>query len=151
MNLRVRKVVEEDWEILLEWVNDPITRKKSFSSRLISVKEHQRWLNSILENPQILFYILENSENIPVSQVRIDENGEISIAVSPLQRGKGYGTESLVCVIDYLQKQGFNKKIIAHIKEDNPASSKIFEKAGFVFQGLVEYKNGICQEWWLKK
>ena len=61
---------------------------------------------------------------------------EISINVAPEARGKGLGSAILVAVQDVVKDRGF-EAIYADIKEDNLASHKAFQRAGFKEIGLV--------------
>jgi RimJ/RimL family protein N-acetyltransferase len=54
------------------------------------------------------------------------------------QWGKGYGTESLNAVVDYAFKEMKLHRICADYYSVNAASAKIFEKAGFVIEGVFK-------------
>ena len=49
--------------------------------------------------------------------------------------GKGYMTEALLSVSDWALKQDGVKKVIAETTEENEASKKILQRAGFLFSG----------------
>ncbi len=56
---------------------------------------------------------------------------EISIAIIPSERGKGYGTAILEEAYNDMFNNYFAKAIIAKLYSNNIGSKKIFEKAGY--------------------
>jgi len=135
--MQLRKATLDDWKILLDWRNDPITRENSFEQGKISEQTHKLWFNDSLLNPNRDIYILEDN-NIPVGSIRSDITWDnqyiLSWSVAPDQRGKGYGTKILEI---YLQ----NKKgeFVAEIKPENIMSIKMVEKNGFIKLTDIKY------------
>ena len=135
--MKLRKVTYNDWKILLDWRNDPITRKNSFTQEEISEQTHKLWFNDSLLNERRVIYILENN-SIPIGFIRsdiLDTNKYLlSWDIDPNQRGKGYGTKILEI---YLQdKKG---EFIAEIKPENIASIKMAQKNGFNQLDKIKY------------
>jgi RimJ/RimL family protein N-acetyltransferase len=135
--MQLRKATFNDWKILLDWRNDPTTRKNSFETGEVSEQTHKLWFNDSLLNPNRSIYILENN-SIPVGSIRSDihwnNQSVLSWSIAPDQRGKGYGTKILEI---YLQdKKG---EFIAEIKPENIASIKMVEKNGFTKLTDIKY------------
>jgi RimJ/RimL family protein N-acetyltransferase len=135
--MQLRKATFNDWKILLDWRNDPTTRKNSFETGEVSEQTHKLWFNDSLLNPNRSIYILEDN-SIPVGSIRSDihwnNQSVLSWSIAPDQRGKGYGTKILEI---YLQdKKG---EFIAEIKPENIASIKMVEKNGFTKLTDVKY------------
>jgi RimJ/RimL family protein N-acetyltransferase len=77
---------------------------------------------------------------------QIDENGEIEIGLGLASewRGRGYGTETLRALSQWLMEQPAVKRVVARdVLADNAASRRALEKAGFVAEstgeGVVSY------------
>jgi RimJ/RimL family protein N-acetyltransferase len=135
--MRLRKATFNDWKILLDWRNDPITRENSFKTEEVSEQIHKLWFNDSLLNPNRSIYILEDNFT-SVGSIRSDlhwnNQSVLSWSIAPDQRGKGYGTKILEI---YLQnKKG---KFIAEIKPRNIASIKMVEKNGFTKLTDIKY------------
>jgi len=135
--MRLRKATFNDWKILLDWRNDPITRENSFETEEVSEQIHKLWFNDSLLNPNRSIYILEDNFT-SVGSIRSDlhwnNQSVLSWSIAPDQRGKGYGTKILEI---YLQnKKG---KFIAEIKPRNIASIKMVEKNGFTKLTDIKY------------
>lgn len=133
----LREVTIADWEILLEWRNDPTTRENSFTQEKISTLSHKTWLTNSLLNPDRKIYILEHNST-PIGTIRSDRTSEntyvLSWNVSPNQRGRGYGAKILELFLK--NKTG---EFIAEIKPENIASIKMVEKNGFTKVTDIEY------------
>ena len=75
--------------------------------------------------------------------------GHIGYGVCPTERGKGYGTQILQLGLEYCEKIGLAKMMVACYKE-NEASNKIIRTCGGVFEREVLYTDGkIVQVFWI--
>lgn len=144
-NLKIRKANKNDIMKYFEWVNDQNVRVSSYNSELITWQRHQKWFIEKINDPKFCFYILQNSENQSIGQVRFEQisenNSLISVSIAPEFRGFGYGQKILKMTTSVFLKNNPGNKIHAYIKVNNISSKKIFEKAGFIFNEIVLYKN----------
>jgi RimJ/RimL family protein N-acetyltransferase len=135
--MQLRKSTYNDWKILLDWRNDPITRENSFETGEVSEQTHKLWLNDSLLNPYREIYILENN-NIPIGSIRSDNVSTnqyvLSWSITSNQRGNGYGTKILELFL-----KGKTGNFIAEIKPENIASIKIVQKNGFNQLDEIKY------------
>ena len=125
--IQIRKANEDDWEILLEWRNDIETRSASNNTELVSEERHINWLRSVVQDPDRLLYIAEQSGD-PVGTVRADFSKnicELSWTVAPPARGKGIGKEMVYIVALMIPNQ-----LYAEVKNANPASMRIAKYCG---------------------
>jgi RimJ/RimL family protein N-acetyltransferase len=135
--MKLRKAIFDDWKILLDWRNDPITRENSFETGEVSEQTHKLWFNDSLLNPYREIYILEDY-NSPVGSIRSDNVSTnqyiLSWSIAPNHRGKGYGTKILELFLK--DKTG---NFIAEIKPENIASIKMVQKNGFNQLDEIKY------------
>ena len=114
---------------LLSWRNDPATRSNSFTTDLVSLEQHTRWLGQVLNDPSRTLLVAE-WEGEAVGTVRLDysdDQCELSWTVAPECRQRGYGRAMVALAID----QASCTKVIAKIKSDNAASQQIVRALGF--------------------
>ena len=127
--MKLRLATYEDWEMLLQWRNDPETRLNSITQSEIKEEEHKTWLKAVIANPGRELYIFEE-DNRPVGTIRSDRHQEgtymLSWTVAPAERGKGNGTKMLKVFLE-----GRDGKYLAEILEDNTSSIRMVEKNGF--------------------
>jgi len=71
----------------------------------------------------------------------------IGYAVVPSEQGKGYGTEALQLMLDYLFLAKEIHKVKANTDPDNKVSQHLLEKAGFKKEGVARKNNFIRGQW----
>lgn len=133
--LVARRATVKDESVLLEWVNDPITRKNSFATREITEQEHKEWFSQCLNNhAQCRLYIVENSIGENYGTVRFNKQQhfwDVHFSLAPSLRGLGFGKTLLQCGMATLQKEFGTVTIVGHVKQNNIPSVRIFESLGF--------------------
>jgi RimJ/RimL family protein N-acetyltransferase len=72
---------------------------------------------------------------------------EIGYDLIPSERGKGYGTEAVQIIVDYLFLTKNIVRIQAVTNVDNIRSRRVLEKAGFIKEGTLRRVSRIGQEW----
>lgn len=129
----LRPVCWRDGRLLLEWAQDPVVRQASFSSRPVSEEEHWPWLRAKLMDPETRMWLTER-EGRARGVLRLDRRGDcatVSITVAPLERGRGLGRLMLRALSAWNQKTGFAHRLLALVREDNPASRALFLGSGY--------------------
>lgn len=139
--ITLRLATIQDAELLLEWRNDPETRKASHNTAEVGRDEHVSWLSKTLDNPNRKLYVAEEA-GIPVGTVRADayeDVWELSWTVAPNARGKGVAKRMVA-----LLAQQISEPIRAEVKADNMASALNAEHAGMIFHreldGVLHYR-----------
>jgi RimJ/RimL family protein N-acetyltransferase len=123
-------------ERLLQWRNDPETRKASIGQAPIPPDEHARWFAAQLAAPDVALYIIESGNDAhPCGQVRLnrlrDGGALVSIGLDSSCRGRGIGAAALRAVQAPECRPHWAATLYAVIRLDNPASRRAFEAAGF--------------------
>jgi L-amino acid N-acyltransferase YncA len=126
----LRKVSEEDIEILFRLANDPIERQMAFQQKPIKWEDHVSWFSRVDKEH---FFVAEDEGKV-VGLVRITD-GIVSVNVAPESRHKGYGS---------LMLQAIKGPAKAYVKVCNRASQRAFEKAGFSDGGQVIFNDVRC-------
>ncbi len=134
MKIRLRKAKHSDCELLFNWVNDPTVRQSAFNQELIEFPKHKAWLNSKLLSSNTQIFIGELHETA-IGQVRFeitDSNAEIDVSIASTHRrlNLAYKLIKMSCSAIFKMHPTI-EQVVAHIKKDNQASIKTFEKAGF--------------------
>ena len=138
--IKFRSATISDAKILLEWRNDPETRKQSINTEEVPLNKHIEWLGASLVNPnrKLLIAVL-GEQNIGTVRLDTEEPySEISWTVAPSSRGKGLGTKMVKAAVEF-----FNCPIKAKIKTDNIGSIRLAENSGF----KKVSENGDITEW----
>ncbi|HNX68449.1 MAG TPA: bifunctional UDP-2,4-diacetamido-2,4,6-trideoxy-beta-L-altropyranose hydrolase/GNAT family N-acetyltransferase [Candidatus Omnitrophota bacterium] len=146
--IRFQPVRAADRALIYHWSSAPEVRAVSFHSAQILWKEHCRWFNEKLRDPDCLF-LKAVLRDRTIGQIRFDARGEratISVVLAPQYRGKGLAARVLrAAVHQVLRTRSEIKMVDAFIKKENHASVKAFQKAGF---RPLNIKNIHGQEAW---
>ncbi len=130
----LREATMQDMNLIYEWANDPVVRINSFNSEQIQYETHVKWYNRVMLDESVLQFILMD-DDIPVGQIRLNidrDEAEIGYSIAKDYRGKGYGHKVLQLVVDEVKENYPEiKSLVAKVKPDNIASSKLFEQEGY--------------------
>lgn len=133
-----------DCEPLHQWRNAEETRRYSHQSAPIPMKQHQRWFDAVLHDPQRALLIGERDRR-PVGVLRYDceeSRCTVSVYLVPGQHGRGYGARLLQAGHDWLQRHRKDIKLVrAEVLDTNSASLNAFLQAGYQRHGGVYIKN----------
>lgn len=135
-----RLAKETDCLLYFKWANDPLVRKNAFNSEKIDLENHKKWYsNKISSNSLLLVFIMQNKE---VGQIRVDWEesgiGIIDYSIDSDFRGKGLSSKILSDFVSFYAKIKPKCGLKGVVKQENVASKKAFEKAGF---SLVDVEN----------
>jgi len=139
-NLTLRKASADDWEHLLAWRNDPVSRRFSFQSGEVGEAGHRAWLAGKLVDDNCLFLIAEDL-GVPAGQVRFDVEGNemtVSLAVAPPFRGRGIGKVMLAKACNMAFTLFPRARVVALVKKVNVSSVSVFEGSGFVEVDILD-------------
>jgi len=142
VNLRVME--REDVDFRVECINDPnfLGEYDNFPKQM----SKSDWLKRFdsQEPSQINFkvFIIQKKDGTKIGTVVHFNNQpsnllEIGYAVVPSERGKGYGTEAIQLMVDYLFLSQDIIRIQASTDVRNMASQKVLEKNGFKKEGVL--------------
>lgn len=148
-NLSYSLATIKEAELLFEWVNDKEVRQNSFNSKDISWEEHKKWFKKKLDDKNCKIFIFYEND-IPIGQMRLDKINTdwfIDYSISHEFRGKGYGAKMVNSVKDSIKES----PLIAKVKSGNKASSKTFEKCGFVLTDTYEQNNELVFQYKYEK
>ncbi|MBW8308808.1 MAG: GNAT family N-acetyltransferase [Candidatus Paracaedibacteraceae bacterium] len=141
----LRAVELSDKEMLLDIINDEQTESELGGwSFPVSDLNQEEWIKSLKQDNKTLRCVIVNKEDdkaigtVILSDIDY-KNGiaEIHIKIGMQIRSKGYGTETINLIVGYAFNELRLNCIYAHINSYNEKSQKLFEKCGFVKEGIL--------------
>jgi RimJ/RimL family protein N-acetyltransferase len=144
--LVVRPANLDDLDDLLLWRNDPLTRKMSLNSAFVQRAEHEVWFRRAINDSDRVIYIGQLPSG-KLGMCRFEKNldgsaWEVSINLNPTMRGRHLSEGFLRRCVELFRTE-HPTPLVATIKADNRASTKLFLKCGFVIvreaRGIAEY------------
>lgn len=136
MIFKFKNVEKKDWDLLLDWRNEPSTKMMSLVNKKISKKEHYNFFNSIISNKNIDQFIFVHN-GYYVGTIKADNTKKsftrLSYTINPDYRRKGYG--SLMMSVFLFDRKGI---FLCEIKESNIGSIKMCESNHFKLKSKKE-------------
>jgi UDP-2,4-diacetamido-2,4,6-trideoxy-beta-L-altropyranose hydrolase len=132
----VRPAATKDEFLLFEWANDPAVRRFSFNKNRITQDEHHNWFMARLEDPTCTMLIGEDSQGLPLGQVRFETDlsrheATVHLTVEPALRGTGIGSRLLRETVTLWRSRAPEFTVVAEVVGDNGASKRLFLGANF--------------------
>lgn len=148
----LRAIELKDAEMLRTMMNDEAIEEMMWGYSF-PVSEHQQkaWIERLPADNSVFRAIIE-ADGTAIGTIILSDidlrngNAEIHIKLADsAQRGKGYGTDAVRALVQYAFCELRLHCVYCHVKEDNIASQKMFEKCGFVQEGRLRgrvYRHG---------
>jgi RimJ/RimL family protein N-acetyltransferase len=133
----LRLAERADLPMLAAWFNDIDFNGEFESFEQSSLSELERNFEA---KPDQRGWILQAKAGTPVGYVghgKTDAGCWIGYLVVPGARGKGYGSEAVLLIVDYLFLHKEIGRIQAETHPANAASQRVLEKAGFSREGIL--------------
>jgi ribosomal-protein-alanine N-acetyltransferase len=149
-NVNLRLLEKEDLPLLTDWYNNP-----DFTGDFVwlpqnSRMEREKWYDSFTSD--VKFFFIERKDGVKVGTISHfpAENKlamEIGYILAPDERGKGYCTEAVTIMVDYLFLSKSIVRVQAYTVTENMGSQKVLEKAGFSKEGILRKSSFRRGEW----
>ena len=136
-DLSIRSALPDDSDDILIWKNDPDSRFFAIDGRIVERHVHEAWYRRSLASKDKFLFIGEIAgEKIGVvryDRMNAETTFKVSINLNPKWRSRGLGKKLLEDSRPLIAKNlDFKRlKLLAEIKNDNVASVKSFESAGY--------------------
>jgi RimJ/RimL family protein N-acetyltransferase len=135
----------EDSPTLFQWINDRELVLFNSAYRPVSQAEHDAWFESIRQRPDVFIFgirIWETDQLIGSCQLHsinsVGRSAELQIRLGvSAERGKGYGTEAVKLLLQFAFTELNLHRVYLHVFASNPRAIQVYEKCGFVREGLL--------------
>ena len=146
-NVNLRVVEKEDLPLLKEWRNNIefIGEYQSISQE--TIRDLQKQYDELIESQWFFIEKKDGTKIGTISHRPVFKTQEIGYAILASERGKGYCSEAVKIMVDYLFLSKDIVRIQAHIDARNVASEKVLQKAGFKNEGTFRKEYFVRGEW----
>lgn len=151
-NVILREIEDDDLKYIVNWRNDVDILKWLFSYLPLSLSKQRRWYERYLSDDTSQIFIIEQKQESKsigtIGLTGIDhknQKAEIGILIEKGAQNSGFGLESIKMLLDYAFDEMNLRKITARLFQDNIPAIKLYEKIGFVKEGILIdeiYKSG---------
>ena len=147
VNLRI--VEREDLALVAEWFNNlEFNGKYDPLDPQLSRAEVEKKFSEL--SPDAKWFIIEKKDGIKIGFIGhfvVGKMLEIGYSVILNERKKGYCTEAIRIIMDYLFLSKNIVRIQAQTNVRNVPSQRVLEKAGFMREGIVRKSYFVRGEW----
>ncbi len=134
-----------DVPVMFAWINDREQVLFNAPYRPVSELQHQAWLDAVQQrNDAVIFGIrlLESDKLIGTCQLHsisaVHRGAELQIRLGEVAaRGAGYGTEAVTLLLQFAFRDLNLNRVLLHVFSTNAAAIRVYEKAGFVREGVL--------------
>ncbi|KAE9398104.1 acyl-CoA N-acyltransferase [Gymnopus androsaceus JB14] len=152
--LRLRAVREADFENLMVLFNHDRVEKMLTSGFVVPLGvKAEKELREMCSS-RLLYVIIETKDNhefvgfISLWDAQMkNRDARLGMALLPSFWGRGYATEVLRFIIDYAFRQLALHRVSLHVFGNNTAAIKVYNKVGFVQEGVQRKANWIDGKW----
>jgi ribosomal-protein-alanine N-acetyltransferase len=153
IKIRLRPIEQDDIRDIYHMVNDPNIAGEFDAFQLASWGEVEKWFREEVGPNEFTVFIIERNEDkaklgivVYYTVHAVMQNLEIGFQLhSESERNKGYGTEAVKLIVEYLFQTRNIQRIQVTTDVENLASQRVLEKNGFVREGEMRkalFRNG---------
>lgn len=137
--LILREINESDANDIVRWRSDENVFKFFKKPHRITLEEHMHWFHSVylLDDKRFDLMCIEKMTGNSVGVfgfIKGKSNIEVNYILSPEAQHKGYASEALGGLIQYIMSKYSDYNIIAEIHKDNEPSIRLIQKLGFALE-----------------
>jgi len=135
-NVNLRRAEKDDVSLVVEWWSN-----SEYMGDFQDVMAIPRAKMEKIMLEDTIFFIIEKKDGTKIGHIGGFMHGRISLeigyALVPSERGKGFGTEAIQMMVDYLFLKNDFVRVQAPAATGNIASIRALERAGFSKEGLM--------------
>jgi len=146
VNLRIME--KEDVPLFTDWYNNPEFLGEFVWVPQFSRKEREKGYENM--PPDNKRFFIEKKDGTKIGVIAHFLNGqllEIGYILSSSERGKGYCTEAVQIMVDYLFLSKETVRIQASVDPRNVVSQRVLEKVGFKKEGTLRKSLFLKGKW----
>jgi RimJ/RimL family protein N-acetyltransferase len=147
-NVKLRIVEKEDISLVVEWINNPEFYGSYNPLQQTSKTELEKRFENLPPEEKTFFIEKKDGSKVGgISHSLVGNQWEIGYTLIPTERRKGYCTEAVEIMVDYLFLSKEIGRIQAHTDARNEGSQKVLEHAGFRREGTIRRSSFVRGEW----
>ena len=133
-----RLATDKDAEFLFQNRNESESRASSFDQARISRHDNEAWLQTKIQSPDSLLWLVRFQTGLPLGFVSCDisNHGKVRVAqfmitLNSADRGIGHGTILIEKMSRHIIESGCADQVVVQLKKDRSTVSNAFVKAGY--------------------
>lgn len=153
--IRLRHANDSDSDILYRWINNRDLVVLNAPFRKISIAEHNAWFASVRFQEDVVFFMIEDVRTgLAIGSCQllhihpIHHSAELQIRIGELPfQNNGAGSETVRQLTEYGFKILNLRRISLHVFANNARAIRVYEKNGYIREGLLRQAVRIDESW----
>lgn len=146
---------QKEKEMVRRWRNNLNIRKWMLTNKIITLKEHLHFIDSLKSNPKDFYWLVRQKSNgyfgvIYLNRVnQTNKNAYMGIYVNPYAKVPGRGELLLECLRKMVFKLAKMHTLKLEVMENNKRAFIFYQKHGFKIEGRLQdfvFRNGGWQD-----
>jgi RimJ/RimL family protein N-acetyltransferase len=154
-HLLLTALTADDLPVLFRWINDREQVVFNAPYKSVTPEEHQAWFDAVQRRPDVKIFAIrlrDSGKLIGSCQLHgihdIHRSAQLQIRIGePDERGHGYGTEAVHLLLDCAFKSLGLQRVFLHVFSTNTMAIRLYEKIGFVREGVLRQAARIDGRW----
>ena len=150
-NVNLRVLEKEDLALFAEWYNNSnFCGEYDYFDQKTRTEIEKKFENSPPENRK---FVVQKKDGTRIGIIAVEQHSdyggflEIGFHIVPNERGKGYCSEAVRIMVDYLFLSKSMVRLQARTDTRNLSSQRVLEKIGFKKEGLIRKAAFIRGDW----
>lgn len=144
-HVRLTPLTSDDMPMMFEWINDRRGVLHSAAYRPVHPVSHETWFQDIQRRKDVVIFgirLIETDELIGSCQLlnirAVHRCAELQIRIGPADaRGRGNGSEAVGLLLKFAFCDLNLHRIWLHVLGTNARAIRVYEKSGFVREGVL--------------
>lgn len=141
----LRPITPADFPKIVEWTKDPeVGHYMEDDGYPETLEECEQWYKELRSNRHNQRLMVTTRSGLPIGDLELDHitwrSGEAELRIrigEASYRGRGYGQEAVVTLLDYAFSQMNLTRIYLRVSRGNKPAIRCYEKAGFKKEGKL--------------
>jgi len=148
-NIRLKLGDKEDVDFFVDFWNnlDYYGNYEPIMEQMTKAEAEKR----LADSSKSAYFIIQKKDGTSIGLIvcfgQLSGSITVGYAIKPSEHGKGYGTEALQLMVDYLFLAKEVHRVQANTDPENKASQRILEKVGFKREGVSRRSNFVRGQW----
>ncbi len=140
--LTLRPVKIADAEKFFKWLKDKEVIKYLTVQKVKNLKEEQSYIKKINKEKDRYFFSIVNENKLLIGNTNLklsEKNKKISLGIiigEKKEWDKGYGTETMRLLIDFVFKKLKYNRLELDVYKENKRAIKVYKRVGFKKEGI---------------
>jgi UDP-4-amino-4,6-dideoxy-N-acetyl-beta-L-altrosamine N-acetyltransferase len=144
----LRPIKLSDAPRFVRWMNDPEIIQYLSIRNPVTLEGEKEWIKSLKKNKNDIILAIDTDKGVHIGSIGIHrinkEHQRATLGINIGDKnywGKGYGSDVFRSILKYCFGELGLHRVELEVHETNPRAKRMYEKSGFIFEGVKRQAN----------